>query len=365
MRSLKTRLRPDNIPNEKRIVRGRTGRAIYLTLLALFALGVLNYMFGDYVLLNADGLVLRDENVIATPYVARVESVDIKEGQSVDSGMPLLKLQSTELLERLADLSTTRAELIAKATDFKVRAESVAELLPLAERRAAEAVNTIKQFDNLANEKLVTSARYQEALRVSYEASRDRLNLLTQSKVLSEELASLDQALKDANQAIANLEQVYANGLVVSPTDGAIGAVIPAVGNVYRPGDPILTVYSGDEYVLVYLPRRYLFPIEVGMRVEVTDGRDIATGVVAEILPVTDTLPKEFQNTFKPSDRNQLAKIKLDGGAPFPLNQKVSVSRYSSVGGFSDIRKRIEDLVTQAKTAAGQISGAFEASASY
>ena len=82
----------------------------------------------------------------------------------------MLKLQSTEILERLADLSTKRAELVAKATDFKVGSESVTQLLPLAERRAAEAVNTIKQFDALVDAKLVTSSRYQEALRVNYEA---------------------------------------------------------------------------------------------------------------------------------------------------------------------------------------------------
>jgi len=333
MRPLKTRLRPDNIPSEKRVMRGRTGRTIYLILLFVFSLAVANYLFGDYVLLDADGLVLRDENVIATPYVARVESVDIDEGQHVETGSLLLKLQSSEILERLADLSTKRAELMAKATDFKVRAENVTQLLPLAERRAAEAVNTIKQFDTLANAKLVTSARYQEALRVNYEASRDRVSLLTQEKVLKEELSSLNEALDDAHEAISNLETLYANGVVHSPVSGSIGASIPAVGNVYRAGEPILSVYSGDEYVLAYLPRRYLFPISEGMEVSVTDGRDTATGVISEILPVTDTLPKEFQNTFKPSDRNQLAKIKITSAAPFPLNQKVTVSRYPSFFG--------------------------------
>lgn len=328
MRSIKKRLRPDAIPNEKRMIRGRAGRVIYLILLAFFSLGVLNYLFGDYVFLDADGLVLRDKNVIATPYVARVESVDVKEGQSINAGMPLLKLQSTELLERLADLSTKRAELVTKATDFKIRAESVAQLLPLAERRVEEADNTIKQYDGLVIARLVTSAGYQEALRASYDASRDRVGLTTQRKVLAEEVSSLHEALNDADQAIANLQKVYSDGIVVSPIDGTIGAAVPAVGNVYRPGDPILTVYSGDAYVLVYMPRRYLFPITLGMAVEVTDGRNTAKGVMAEILPVTDTLPKEFQNTFKPSDRNQLAKIKLNAGAPFPLNQKVSVSRY-------------------------------------
>ena len=114
---------------------------------SVFGLTVINYMFGDYVLLEADGLVLRDQHVVATTYVARVDGVDVTEGQAVEAGNPLVKLQSTEILERLADLSTKRADLVAKETDFKVKAASVAQLLPLAERRVAEAVNTIKQFE--------------------------------------------------------------------------------------------------------------------------------------------------------------------------------------------------------------------------
>jgi multidrug resistance efflux pump len=271
--------------------------------------------------------------VVATTYVARVEGVDVTEGQAVDEGHTLLKLQSTEILERLADLSTKRAELIAKETDFKAKAESVVQLLPLAERRVSEAVNTIKQFDTLADARLVTSARYQEALRVNYEASSDRVNLLSQRDVLQEQLSSLNNALADADDAIAKLKALYSDGIVQSPVSGSIGAIVPSVGNVYRPGEPILSIYSGDPYVLVYLPRRYLFPIYVGMELRLTDGRDVATGTITEILPVTDTLPKEFQNTFQPQDRNQLAKIKLASPSTFPLNQKVSVSRYSTLLG--------------------------------
>lgn len=332
MRPLKQRLRPDNIPNEQRVMRGKTGRTIYLLLLLVFGVVVANYLFGDYVLMTADGLVLRDENVLATPFVARIESVDVTEGQTVEAGSVLLRLQSTELLERLADLSTKRADLVAKAAEFKIRSESVAQLLPLAERRADEAVNTIKQFDTLAAARLVTSARYQEALRVSYEANRDRVSLATQRQVLKEEVKSLEAAREDADDAISKVEALYADGVVRSPVSGAIGATVPSIGNVYLPGEPMLSVNSGEPYVLAYLPRRYLFPISVGMAVRITDGREKTKGVIAEILPVTDTLPKEFQNTFKPSDRNQLAKIKIHAGSTFPLNQKVSVSRYPSLG---------------------------------
>jgi multidrug resistance efflux pump len=339
MQPLRKRLRPDNIPNEKRVERGRAGRTIYLLFLGLFCIAVANYLLGDLLLLDADGLVLRDQHVVATTYVARVESVEVREGQAVKEGAVLLKLQSTEILERLASLSTKQADIIAKITDFKVRSESVSELLPLAERREAEAAQAIRQFDTLLEGKYITSVRYEEALRANYEASRERVTLLTQGNVLKEELTSLDRARDDADDALTKLQAIYADGLVHSPVSGSIGTTIPSVGTVYRPGDPILSIYSGEPYVLVYLPRRYLFTIQTGMEVRITDGREVADGVVTEILPLTDTLPKEFQNTFKPSDRNQLAKIKIAGPSPFPLNQKVSVSRYTPRGWLVEIRK--------------------------
>ena len=124
------------------------------------------------------------------------------------------------------------------------------------------------------------------------------------------------------------MKTLYADGLVRAPVSGTIGPSVPSVGDVYRPGDPLLTVYFGEPYILLYLPRRYLFPAYAGMKLEVTDGQNTASGVISETLPVTDALPKEFQNTYKPSDRNQLAKIKLEPSTTvFPLLQKVRVTR--------------------------------------
>ncbi len=331
MRSLKKRLRPDNIANERRVARGSMGRIVYIILLCLFSLAVLNYLFGDFLLLNADGIVLRDQNAISTTFIARVDSVNVKEGQQVKKGDRLMRLESTEILERLAELSLKRADLATKNTDLKIRGETAEHLLPLAERRADETTTLTQRFDSMANRGVVTPLRHEEALRANYDASRDRVSLSAQSDVLKTELAALEAATSDADKAVENLKAHYDDGMVYALVSGAVGATVPAVGNVYRPGDPILSIYSGSPYVLLYLPRRYLFPISVGMPVTVTDGKRTSTGVVDEILPVTDALPREFQNTFQPQDRNQLAKIRFTSPALFPLHQKVTISRGGSL----------------------------------
>jgi multidrug resistance efflux pump len=327
MRPLRKLLRPDNIPNERRVARGAVGRVIYLVLLAFFGVAVLDYLFGDIVLLRADGLVLRDENVVATTYIARVDKIFIQQGSTVSEGSPLLKLQSLEILERLAELSIKRADLVAKVTELKVRGETAEQLLPLAERHETEATRVIKQFDGITTDGFITSVRWEQALRANYDALRDRVTLSAESRVLSEEMKALRTALADADTALSDLKTHYADGQMLAPVSGSVGVAVPFVGNVYRPGDPLLSIYSGDPYVLIYLPRRYLFAIYVGMQLRVTDVQHTENGVVSEILPVTASLPREFQNTFQPSDRNQLAKVKLGIGSHFPLNQKVSVSQ--------------------------------------
>jgi multidrug resistance efflux pump len=327
MRPLKKRIRPDNLPNDQRIARGSIGRIVYLVLLGLFAVAVLNYFFGDFIILRADGLVLRDRTVVATTYIARVQKVNVSEGQIVKKGEPILQLQSLEVLERIADLSFKRVDLAAKATDFKIRADSVEQLLPLAKQRAAEAKNVIEQFQGMKREGFVRSVPFAEALRAEYDANKDLVNLSAQSRVLKEELSVLEVARKDADATFEDLQKLYANGLVTAPVSGAVGATVPFVGNVYRPGDPILSIFWGEPYVLMYLPRRYLFPIKKGMKLTITNGQHTERGFVTDILPVTDALPKEFQNTFQPSDRNQLAKVKLPATSVFPLNQKVTISR--------------------------------------
>lgn len=326
IRGFKKRPRSDLQVNEMRRSANPMGRAIYLSILAIFGVVVLNYLFGDLVLLRADGLVLKDQTVIATTYVARIQQVEVTEGQQVTEGQILLRLQSTEMLERLADLSARRARLVADHVEFRIRSETVAELLPLAKKREDEATRVVGKFDQLNQAGFTTASSYDTALTANYNAQEDRIKLATQLKMLERELTTLQDAREDSESALEKLQSHYAEGVITSPVAGAIGATIPSIGNVYRTGDPMLSIFSGDAYVLAYLPRRYLFAITLGQNVVISDARHSIPGEVAEILPVTDALAKEFQNTFKPRDRSQLAKIKLLRPSPFPLHEKVAIT---------------------------------------
>jgi hypothetical protein len=332
MRTLKKRLRPDTIPNQTRRPGIGRGRLVYLGLLGAICALLGDHLLGPFLFLRAEGLVLRKRNVVAVTYVARVASVEVTEGQRVRPGQTILRLQSTEMLQRLADLSARRAELTAKATELKSRSATTSQLLPLALQREEQAAKVIRDFDAIAPGGFVSSVRYEEALRARYGAREASVQLQAQNQVLQEELTSLENARRDADAALADLRIHYGDGVVAAPAEGNIGETVPSAGNVYRPGEPILTVHAGEPYVLVYLSSRYLFAVHQGTGVCVSDGRTSAPAAVVEILPVADALPPEFQNTFKPRERGQLAKVHFDAAPQFPLHAKVEVTRRNLFG---------------------------------
>ncbi len=326
MRALRKRPRSDKLVNQARKSSSNLSRRLYLVLLCLLGLSGVNYMWGDLLLLRGDGLVLRDHNVVATGYVAKIANVFVEKGQAVKKGDVLLKIESMELLERLADLSMRQAALSQRAAEFQLRSQVATQLLPIALRRQKETGAVLAQFDDMSARGLLTSARYEEALRANYDANQDQVRLAAEKETLNAQINSLEAARTAASEALKELQSHYGNGIVRAKNDGAIGADVPSVGDVYRSGDPILKIYSGETYVLAYLPTRYLFSIQQGMKVTVSSGRYSDKGVITEILPLSDALPQEFQNSFKPRERNQLAKIKLENPTAFPVFAKVGIS---------------------------------------
>jgi multidrug resistance efflux pump len=326
LKSLRKRPQPDALKTEQRRVTNKTGRLVYLTMLLALVTAGLNFLFGDLVFLRADGLVLRDKTTVSTTYLARVETVNVTPGQAISVGTPILSLQSTEILERLADLSSKKATLTAKAAEFKIRAETAARLLPLAEKREIQTAKMLQKMHKLSITQVATHARYADALRSRFDAQQSYVELEAQNHALKDELVAVDAARADAEKALTKLRDHYADGVVAAPINGAIGTSVPSQGDVYRPGETILEVYSGKAYVLAYLPRSYLFAVETGTRVNVKSGRLSATGIITDILPFTAALPKEFQNSFKPRDRSQLARISFNKAPQFPLHAKVSLT---------------------------------------
>ncbi|MGP1396930.1 MAG: HlyD family secretion protein [Inquilinaceae bacterium] len=330
IRKLKARPRVDTFQNAPRRPGSSWGRFVYLGLLALLGLGLANYVWGDTVFLRADGLTLRDRTLVAATSIVRVEEVHVRPGQRVRADDILLRVGSTEVLDRIADLAMRDAELAEREAALRSRRNLAVSLLPLAERRAAETSELLRSLESLSKQGLVASDRYEQVTVGNYDAETEKVRLATEIEGLEAEIEALVTARGHARLALGDLEAHYNSGVIRAATDGIVGDIVPSVGEAFRAGEPLLSVLSGDPYVLAYLPRSYLFAIESGRSVQVRSGRLTAIGTVTDILPVSQALPAEFQNAFKPDQTRQLARIEFDETSNFPIFGSVEIRQAGS-----------------------------------
>ncbi len=330
IKQLRKRPRVDELRNDVRSATDRPrhrGRLIYLGLLGLFFAILLDHFMGSFVFLRADGMVLQKRHVIAALYPARVAEIFVREGQQIAKGAPVVRIESTQILRQLAELSARNAELVAKVSQLKSRVSATRALLPMARQHADQARTAVSGVERLKSKSLATMERMGQAYRSRLDTLSRLAELEAESRTLARELVLVEAAQADAQKALERLKGFYNNGLIAAQVSGTIGPRLPSLGDVKNIGEDIVTIYSGSSFLFAYLSDNYLFSVQPGDRVRVAAGSHHATGVVREVLPVADALPKEFQNIFKPRERSRLLRIDLAPDHPFAVSQKVSVRR--------------------------------------
>jgi multidrug resistance efflux pump len=350
MRRLKSRNRADGHVNDRRTEKKSYGRWVYLGLLGLLAIGVLDYVWGDFLVFRANGLVVQERLDIEAEYIGRLDEIPLRIGQRVEKGDVVAVVTSVEIAERLADLSLRVAELTQRDLEKAVDIEIAENLLPIADKRVTNSRIFQSQLAKLSDKGLATADRLLDVMTENNTAEEGIIRLKARLAADKTAKAALQPALKQTQTAISDLNRLYGGGVIRSPVSGVVDSTLPARGEVFLTGEQILSLYSGRKFVLAYLPTRYLFPVGVGEKVTLSSGQMTVQGVVAEILPVSDALPKEFQNTFKPAERNQLARIQIEHDASFPLHTKVDVTRTSLIW---------QQIVAFAKTVGLKVRTAF------
>ncbi|WP_321342143.1 HlyD family efflux transporter periplasmic adaptor subunit [Breoghania sp.] len=327
MRKLRSRQRPDSHVNERRTNKRSLGRWIYLAMLFAIGLGVADYAWGDFVILRAPGLVLQERIDVEAQYIGRLDELPLRIGQTVHTGDVLGVVSSVEISERLAQLSLRVAELTRQAIEKQEQMNIAKNLLPIAKVRVAEARAVKDNLTQLSGKGLAPADRVLEALTENNSAEEMLIRLEAQIRSHPAMREALQPAIDRVRTTVDNLTALYDDGIMRSPVDGIIDSKLPAKGDVFLTGEKILSVYTGPKYVLAYLPAHNLFPVKVGEEVRLESGQETLAGRIVEVLAVTDTLPVEFQNTFKPAERSQLARIIIADGGSFPLHTKVRVTR--------------------------------------
>lgn len=325
MRRIRQATRVDRLSSQKRSGGIQIGRWIYLALLVALGLWLLDFVFGDYFYLQANGLVTRETRNIGSPNIATVDRLLVKEGDRVKAGQHIATLSSQQAVQEIANLSTRVAELEMRGASLRSRQKELEELVPVAKKRF-EAIERLRQRREQAIERgLETERQLHDLMQAEYDAIDERAELVAESKTVQREASAVDRILSRLNGVLNRLEGAYNEGALYAPVTGRVGKLEVSRGSVVRPGNTLMDIVHGKPYVLGYVESGALFEVEQGQQVRLRTGLSTFRGEVAEILPISARLPEQFQQTFRPPQRSQVIRIRLLSDEAPPTYSRVEI----------------------------------------
>lgn len=289
---------------------------------AVYALG------GGSLMLDADGMVTRRTVAVASPWPdARIREVDVRPGDWVEAGQKIAVVDSAAMSRSLADLAAEQARVTGRLAQLQARREVVKALLPMARVAAKETDGFLATLQKANQNGMVVARSLQQMSTAKVEAMDKLLSLEAERSSLETEINANQSALQQVASAYTDLQRTYGSGVLVAPASGYIGSRVAMVGEVLSAGTtPVANIYSGESYVLAYIPENYMFDIDEGQKVSIKGRGRTATGQIERVLPVTDALPPEFQLPNRVRGRGQLVRVELADPESFALDEKIRLT---------------------------------------
>jgi membrane fusion protein YbhG len=277
-----------------------------------------------------DGAIVASGHVEATrvrvssKIAGRLQSLAVKEGDAVEAGREVGRIDPTDL--QLA-LQGARAERDQAAAQLRLR------LAGARREDVAEAEAQVRSLEvELADAKLDLE-RMQALLDRGSGTTKARDDARARRDVTTQKLAAMSQSLarlragsreeeKDASRAtvaaadarIAQIEQQLEDAVITSPLAGVVTEKVAEAGELLAAGAPIGEVTNlQDSWLTVYLPEADLARIRFGQAAEITtDGGQKGKGTVSFIASQAEFTPKNVQTKDERVKLVFKVKIALD-----------------------------------------------------
>lgn len=277
--------------------------------------------------LRASGVVEATEVHLGVPASGRLETVTVHEGDAVEAGKLLARLDQAELLAKRsqAQAQVSAARVLLAELERGSRPEEIRTAM--AARDAARA-----RLDEVRRNQRITSALYRDRV-----ATRDELDRLTSEKKVAEE--QLDQAQQQlalvrtgprrerieaqrsqvqlAQAAVEAANAAIANSTVIAPIDGVITTRHCEPGEIVPQGTAIVTMMNpADRWVRIYVAETRIAAVRLGARATITsdtypDAR--YAGEVSYIASEAEFTPKNVQTEQERVKLVYAVKVRITG----------------------------------------------------
>ena len=192
---------------------------------------------------SGNGRIEAEEVRVATKYAGRVNEVLVDEGDVVQAGQVLARMDTAELQ---ASLAKARAEVAsAKQGIFEANADIVQKesQLSLAQRQL-ERANELVKNNNIAREQVDQRKSDRDVAEAALAAAKSRLT-------------SSERNVEAAQAELDRIQVQIDDSVLKAPRSGRVQYRLAEPGEVLAGGDPVVTVLDlTDVYMTIFLPTR-------------------------------------------------------------------------------------------------------------
>lgn len=239
-------------------------KKMMLTLAGLAVAGVVGYGFWLAAQPAPDffqGQMEATETDIAPKITGRISEILVKEGDQIQFGALLLRIDSPELRAKAAQASAAgdAAQAVAAKARNGARPEEV-QMARMSWQRAQTAADfadvSFRRVDGLAREGMMTTQKRDEA-RANATAARDAALAakaqyhMVSAGARSEDKAAADAQVRQTEGAIAEVEAARIDTELKSPVAGEVAKVLAKLGELSPQGVAVVSVVNLNEQWVV------------------------------------------------------------------------------------------------------------------
>ncbi|MBD9479641.1 HlyD family efflux transporter periplasmic adaptor subunit [Pseudoxanthomonas sp. PXM02] len=227
-----------------------------------------------------------DRVTLPSPVAEKIVRVDVREGQQVAAGAPLLQLELTRTQSQLAAAQAQATQSREALAELRAgpRSEDIAQArasLAAAQAQARDADAYYARLQPLGRQQLVAASEVDRA-RASSQSAQAQVRQAQAALLELERGTRVEQVAQGvaavvSAEAQASVQAVTLDKLnVVAPRAGRIDSLPYKLGDQAPVGSPLAVMLVGEApYARVYLPQAQRNALKVGDRVQVRlNGQD-------------------------------------------------------------------------------------------
>jgi multidrug resistance efflux pump len=324
-----------NVPDPVESRRAGAGRIVRFVYAAL-VFGILGFFvirFGaPLVLLNGPGVVTAQRSVISSPYVVRVERMDVRPGTKVEAGTLIAMVSSPQVNQTASDLLLALAEITGSEAELRVKARVARDSIDAARSRFRMADDTLQRLEKANSAEDFGLIYRADVYRERAVAVQSLLALEAEAEEAAAQLVRLEAVRREIRGQFDAVKSEFDGGRILSPARGIIAPRTSYAGETMLAGSSIAEIFlDGDTFVDWYIPNFRLVDPRPGQRVIVVYGRTRLPGTISEILPISDQLESRRSSILREPSAGQIGRIRFDPGVlPPTLNATVHVHMFYS-----------------------------------